>query len=117
MSFKEFSDDGYKWYAKEDGTGETVMHDRGSGETVDVRLYEWKLNPEVKVIPSEDEILTPDYMKLLNAELWSSGLRLLMKPRVSIKDGMMRIFVPCKAATGQSFLDKTKLLQEWTHQK
>lgn len=110
---KELGIGQHKWYGKEDQTDEKLMHDIGKGEQVVIRLFEFELKPGLEKNPTEDEILTPEYMKHLQTLLWGDALRLVMKPRVNIKDGKLRIFAPCQATTGNSFLEESKLLQEY----
>lgn len=103
-----------KWYGKEDKTDEALMHDKGVGELVDIRLFEFKLKPGLEKLPTEEEILTPDYLKHLKASLWGDGLRLVMQPRVVIDKESIKIFAPCQASTGNNFLEEAKTIQEWT---
>lgn len=103
----------HEWYGKEDQTDEKPMHDQGTGEPVTIRLFEWKLSPALERLPTKEEILTPEYMKHLQNELWGDALRLVMEPRVVIDKESIKIFAPCQARTGQSFLEEPKLLQEW----
>lgn len=103
-----------KWYGREDQTAEALMHDTGKGEPVVIRMIEFKFPPTIETLPTKDDILTPQYMKHLQTELWSDDLRLVMEPRVVIEKEGCKIFAPCKARTGVSFLEEPKLLQEWT---
>ncbi len=102
-----------KWYGKEDQTEDKSIHDKGKGEAIVIRLFEFKFPPTLEVLPTKEQLLTPDYIKHLHAQLWGDGLRIVMEPRVSIEKSGCKIFVPCQAATGQSFLEEPKLLQEW----
>lgn len=102
-----------KWYGKEDQTDYSSIHDKGQGEPIVIRLFEFKFPPTLEKLPTKEEILTPDYIRHLNVTLWGDALRMVMEPRVSITKDGCRIFVPCVARTGQSFLETPKLLQEW----
>lgn len=102
-----------KWYGKEDRTEDSSIHDKGAGEPIVIRLFEFKFPPTLERLPTEEELLTPEYMKHLNATLWGDALRIVMKPRTNITKEGCKIFVPCQAATGHSFLEAPKLLQEW----
>ena len=42
-----------KWYGKEDKTDEHLMHDKGVGETIDIRLFEFKLRPGLEKLPTK----------------------------------------------------------------
>lgn len=102
-----------KWYGKEDQTDEKLMHDKGKGEPVLIRLFEFRLSPAIEGLPTKEQILTPEYIKHLKATLWADGLRLVMEPRVIIDKESIKIFAPCQAAMGNNFLEEPKLLQEW----
>lgn len=105
--------DNIKWYGKEGQTDEKPMHDTGSGEPVLIRLFEFKFPPTLEKLPTKEELLTPEYIRHIQVNLWSDGLRLAMEPRVHIDKEGCKIFAPCVAATGNSFLEEPKLLQEW----
>lgn len=102
-----------KWYGKEDQTDTESIHDKGKGEPVTIRLFEFKFPPTLDKLPTKEEILTPEYIRHLHAQLWADALRMVLEPRVFISKEGCKIFVPCQARTGQSFLDNPKLLQEW----
>ncbi len=106
-------DDGYKWYGSQEETEQTTFHDTGKGDPVVIRLFEFKLRPDLEELPTKEQILTPEYMKHLQTQLWADELRLVMQPRVSINKEGCKIFAPCQARTGSNFLDQPKLLQEW----
>lgn len=102
-----------KWYGKEDQTGDASIHDKGEGEPIVIRLFEFKFPPTLEKLPTKEQLLTPEYLKHLNNILWGDALRMVLEPRVSINKEGCKIFVPCVARTGQSFLDEAKLLQEY----
>lgn len=101
------------WYGKEDQTEDRSIHDKGEGETVVVRLFEFAFRPDLAKLPTREELLTPSYIKHIDGELWGDGLRRVTEPRIHIDKTGCKIFVPCVAATGQSHLEEPKLLQEW----
>lgn len=101
------------WYGKEDQTEASSIHDKGQGEPVVVRLFEFKFRPDLARVPTKEEILTKSYIEAVDGELWGDGLRRVAEPRVNITKEGCQIFVPCVAATGQSHLEEPKLLQEW----
>jgi hypothetical protein len=103
----------HKWYGKEDQTDEKLMHDKGSGEPVIIRLFEFKFPPTLEVLPTKEQILTPEYLKYLNVQLWSDSLRLVMEPRVVIDKTGCKIFAPCQARAGATLMEEPKTLQEW----
>ena len=110
---KELNIGEHKWYGKEDQTKDHSIHDTGKGEPIVIRMFEFKLRPDLETLPSKEQILTPDYLKYLKTQLWSDALRMVLEPRVEITKETCRIFVPCQATTGNSFIDEPKLLQEW----
>lgn len=103
----------YKWYGKEDQTEEKSIHDKGKGEPVVIRLFEFKFRPDLKDLPTKEQLLTPEYLKQIDVELWADALRRVAEPRVVITKEGCQVFVPSVAKTGQSFLEEPKLLQEW----
>lgn len=103
-----------KWYGKEDKTEEQSIHDKGAGEPVLIRLFEFRLNPGLETLPTKEQILTPEYIKYLKATLWADGLRLVMEPRAVIDKESIKIFAPCQASMGNNFLEEPKTIQEWT---
>lgn len=103
----------YKWYGKEEKTSEKTIHDKGIGEPINIRLFEFKFPPTLEILPTKEQILTPEYLKHLKTQLWSDGLRLVLEPRVFIDKEGCKVFAPCQASTGNSFIEEPKLLQEW----
>lgn len=103
----------HKWYGKTDQTDEKLMHDKGKGEPVVIRLFEFKFSPDLKATPTKEQILTPEYINHLKALLWGDSLRMVLEPRAEITKEGCRIFVPCVARTGATFTEEPKLLQEW----
>lgn len=103
----------HKWYGREDRTEDSLMHDKGKGESVVIRLFEFKFRPDLETLPTKEQILTPEYIKQLNTLLWADGLRIVLEPRLEIKKEGCKIFVPCQPTIGNSFLEEPKLLQEW----
>lgn len=102
-----------KWYGKEDQTDYSSVHDKGKGEAIVIRLFEYKFPPTIEKLPTKDELLTPEYLKEIKTRLWADGLRVVLEPRVEINKEGCKIFVPCQATTGNSYLEEPKLLQEW----
>ena len=104
----------HKWYGKEDKTDEKLMHDKGTGKAIVIRLFEFKFPPTLEKLPTKEEILTPEYIKQMQTQLWSDSLRLVMEPRVVIDKEGCKIFAPCEARTGANFIEDPKTIQEWT---
>ena len=77
-------------------------------------FFKFKLAPNLEKLPTQEEILTPEYIKHLKASLWADGLRLVIEPRVVIDKENIKIFAPCQATMGNNFLETPKTIQEWT---
>lgn len=103
----------HKWYGKEDQTEDTSIHDKGKGEPIVIRLFEYKFPPTLETLPTKEQLLTSEYLKEIKTRLWADGLRVVLEPRVNITKEGCKIFVPCQATTGNSHLEDPKLLQEW----
>lgn len=101
-----------KWYGKEQQTDFADLHDKGYGDKVLIRLFEFKLRPDLRKLPTKEQLITPDYLRVVDAELWGDGLRRVMEPRVKVDKEWARIFVPCVPSAGNSVLEETKLIQE-----
>jgi hypothetical protein len=91
--------------------------DPGSGKTVSIRVFTFKINPEkVKSFPSDKQALFNAHAKQIETILWGDGLRPFDSnpPRViiNLKKGIYQIFVPCEAKRDVTFTDKPKNLSE-----
>lgn len=102
-----------KWYGKENQTDEKLMHDQGTGKPIVIRLFEFKFPPTLKELPTKEQILTPEYIKQVQTQLWADSLRLVMEPRVVIDKEGCKIFAPCEARAGANFIEEPKTIQEW----
>lgn len=105
----------HKWYGKETQTEDSSIHDVGKGEGIVIRQFEFQFPPTLKDIPSKEALLTPQYLKDLQTQLWADGLRLVLEPRLSVTKERCIVFATCQATSGNSFLEEPKLLQEWIH--
>jgi len=105
----------HQWYGKQDQTEEQSIHDTGKGEPVVIRMFEFKFRPDIETTPTKEQLLTPEYIKQIKTQLWGDGLRMVLEPRLDITKEGCKVFVPCQATTGNSFIDEPKLLQEWIH--
>lgn len=103
----------HKWYGKEEQTQDSSIHDTGKGSGIVIRQFEFQFPPTLETIPTKEELLTPQYLKDLQTQLWADGLRLVLEPRISISKEKCIVFATCQATTGNSFLEEPKLLQEW----
>ena|SRR3990167_10256398 len=103
----------HKWYGKEDRTEDKSIHDKGKGDPVVIRLFEYRFPPNLETLPIKEQLLTPEYLKEIKTRLWADGLRMVLEPKVDISKEGCKVFVPCVATTGNSYLEEPKLLQEW----
>lgn len=104
----------HKWYGNNEETDKSLMNDKGTGEPIVIRHFEFNLNPELKTPPTKDQILTPEYVKHLQILLWADSLRMVLEPRVEITKEKILVFVPCQARTGATFTEAPKTIFEWT---
>lgn len=103
----------HKWYGKESQTEDSSIHDTGKGEAIVIRHFRFEFPPTLVVLPTKEQLLTPEYLRDLKTQLWADALRVVMEPRVNITKTGCDVFVPCQATSGNSFLEEPKLLQEW----
>lgn len=110
---KDLNIGAHKWYGREDQTEDTLLHDDLKGETIIVRLFEFKFRPDLEHTPTRDELITPEYLKHIDSTLWGDALRRVDEPRTHITKEGCKIFVPCVARSGQTILENPKTIQEW----
>ena len=90
--------------------------DPGTGQTVSIRTFGFKMNPtKMKNLPDKQTLFN-SHAKQISTILWGDGLIPLeeVAPRVMIdvKKHMYRFFIPCKARLSVSFMEKPKNLTE-----
>jgi len=102
-----------KWYGKQDQTAEKQIHDVGKGDTATIRLFEFKFPPTLEKLPVKEEVLTPQYLKELQIQLWGDDLRLIRQPEVVITKEGCKVYAACQPRSGSNFIEQPKLLQEW----
>lgn len=97
----------------------TPLLDPATGKTVAIRVFEFKMNPDPKVMknfPTDMQVLFNAHAKQIATILWGDGLRPLeeVSPRVIIdkKGYKYRIFIPCEARRDTLFADKPQSLTE-----
>lgn len=108
--------DGYE-YGSDLQTEGAPLIDPGTGEIMSIRLFEFKMNPEmVKHFPTDRQELFNAHAKQILTLLWADGLIPFedVPPRVIIdkKKRMYRIFIPSIARRGNMFMDNPKSLSE-----
>lgn len=107
--------DGYEYGADLNTTGVPLI-DPGTGKTVSIRTFQFKMNPDPKVKRNfpDKQTLFNAHAKQITTILWGDGLRPLEEfaPRViiDIKKGFYKIFVPCEARLNTLFVESPKNL-------
>ena len=89
--------------------------DPGTGKTVSIRTFIFRMNPLTKDF-SDKQILFNSHAKQIATILWGDGLvpYEAASPRIVInkKKKIYQIFVPCEAKSGVLFMDKPSNLSE-----
>lgn len=107
-----------KWYGNELEVKSDPIIDPGTGETVVLRVFEFKINPELSqnARPSNQELFNSHATQIRHM-LFKDGLIAFeggegLEPRVQFSKlkREYRIIVPCKAKLGQSFQQKAQVL-------
>lgn len=85
--------------------GERIV-DTQSGEVFIVRKFDFSVRPGLAVKPKKSDILTKDYIKHLEIQLWGDAMELvppstaLPNPRVVIQKRSFTVFAVCKPKKG-----------------
>lgn len=107
--------DDSRWYGQTVETPETRIEDAGQGRPIILRQYTFAYNPNVKKKPTQEEILTPEYVNYLNSLLWIDNLELIQHPKVAFKKKGFIIFATCQAKKGHRIpydkIDQLKPIQ------
>ena len=89
--------------------------DPGTGQTITIRVFEFKMNPNIKQIPDKQTLFN-SHARQIKTILWGDGLIPLeeVNPRVIIdaKKHTYQFFIPCKARREVLFMEKPKNLTE-----
>ena len=109
-----FGDTTYE-YGADLNTPGTPLIDPGTGKTVAIRVFQYKMNPEKRNrFPADRQSIFNSHSKEISRILWGDGLRPFdgAAPRVIVdrKKGMYQIFVPCESRSGVVFIDKPENL-------
>ena len=93
----------------------TPLIDPGTGKTISIRVFDFKMNPDLKELPDRQTLFN-SHSRQIATILWGDGLRPLeeISPRVIIdkKGGSYKIFIPCEARLNTLFADRPKNLSE-----
>ena len=102
---------GYE-YGSDLHTESAPLVDPGIGKTVSIRVFDFKMNPDPKVVksfPTNGQVIFNAHAKQIATILWGDGLIPLeqVSPRVIInkKKRTYQIFVPCSARSGVVFAE------------
>ena len=91
------------------------LRDPGTGRTVTIRVFQFKMNPNIKQFPDRKQLFNT-HARQIKTILWGDGLIPLeeVNPRVIIdmKKHMYTFFIPCKARREVLFMEKPKNLSE-----
>ena len=94
----------------------TPLIDPEAGRTVSIRVFQFKINPEMKKNFPNKQTLFNAHAKQITTILWADGLRPFEEssPRViiDIKKGFYQFFVPCEARLNQMFFDRPQNLNK-----
>jgi len=90
--------------------------DPAEGRTISIRLFEFKMNPGLKIRHLDKQQVFNSHASQIKTILWGDGLRPLdeVGPRVILnkKKGTYQIFVPCEARRDVLFIEKPRSLSE-----
>lgn len=113
LRFGMEENDNIDWYGQSLESDKIDLADEGKGNAIILRPFVYKMRPDLKQKPTKDEIITPQYLKYLEAQLWGDGLRMVMEPRVVFEKDKFTVFVAAEPRPGHTLMEKTKLIQEY----
>ena len=110
----EIGDTKYEYGANLNTEGVPLI-DPGTGKTISIRTFYFKMNPQTKDYGDTQAIFN-SHARQISTILWSDGLVPIdgVPPRVIIdkKRGIYQIFVPCMAKSSTLLLEKPVNLTE-----
>jgi len=62
-----------KWYGSEQQTDLKTLSDSGKGEPVLIRFKKFQFKPDLRKLPTKEQLITPEFVKHIDAELWGHG--------------------------------------------
>lgn len=102
-----YQDTKSNWEGSEVEVMADEVADEGSGGAVIVRCFDFKFPPGNTVIPTKDQILTPQYLKTLQTLLYfDHDMEFAAEPRVVIQETGFKVFVTCQPRKGARVIDK-----------
>lgn len=106
--------EGYE-YGSDLQTEGVPLIDPGTGKTISIRTFTFRMNPETKDF-SDKQAIFNSHARQIATILWGDGLvpYEAVSPRVIVdkKKKIYNIFVSCEAKSGVSFMDKPHNLSE-----
>ena len=103
-------------YGADLSTEGVPLIDPGTGKTISLRVFHFKMNPELKHFPSDKQAIFSSHAQKIKTVLWGDGLVAIedVAPRVMInkRNHTYDIIVPCEARLSTMFIDKPKNLSE-----
>lgn len=104
-------------YGADLSTEGTPLIDPGTGKTVSIRVFHFKMDPsKVKHFPNDRQLIFNSHAKQIRTILWGDGLVPIegVSPRVIIdmKHHSYNIFIPCEARISTMFIDRPQNLSE-----
>lgn len=102
-------------YGSDLSTDGVPLIDPGTGKTVAIRTFEYKINPEYRTkFPDNKQLIFNLHAKQIATQLWGDGLRPLdgVSPRViiNVKKGFYKIIVAAEARLNAMFAESPKNL-------
>lgn len=97
-------------------SGNVPLIDLATGKTISIRTFEFKINPTLKELPADRQLIFNTHAKQIATILWGDGLIPYepVAPRVivDLKGGKYQIFVPCQARLSTVFAEKPRSLTD-----
>lgn len=107
--------DGYEYGADLQTEG-SQMIDPALGQTITIRTFEFKMNPDLKEIPSKQELFNA-HARQVSTILWADGLvpleEVLPKLVINLKNKTYQIFVAAKPNRSNTFVETPKKISEY----
>lgn len=104
------------WDASQLTTERQTIDDPGEGKPIILRKLQYIYPPHQKGKPTKAQLITPEFKKYLDTNLWIDDLEMIQEPRVVYKKKGFFIFLTCQARKGRTIpydaLETMKPLQQ-----
>ena len=90
------------WYGTTMETERQKLEDPATGKPVILRQFRYQYAPWQKKQPKKSELLTKDYIKHLENQLWADNLEMIQFPKVTFTKKGFNIWATCQAKKGNS---------------